>query len=141
MSDESPGAIIRRARQEARLSQGELAAMLKVHKGTVGDWERNRYFPDRHYHALNKILHVSLRGTADPAAEPDVLADEFGEDTAARLRRVLEKRGETGAAVLRAIEDEFRPPREEAARDGSERAPAAGEGAPRGGSERSRAAG
>ena len=66
---------------------------------------------------------------------PDVLADEFGEDKAARLRRVLGGRGETGAAVLRAIEDEFRSPPPGGAPGESGQARAAGEQ-----SERSRAA-
>lgn len=78
MVDESHGAIIRRARQEKRLTQAQLALQLGVHKNTVADWEKDKYFPDRHYHALNKILHISLGGPAeqgpDSTVPPDVLA-------------------------------------------------------------------
>lgn len=66
----------------------------------------------------------SIAGQEEPAA--DVLADEFGEDGAARLRSALGKRGEKGAAVLRAIEDELRPPGGDAAQGGSGRTRAAG---------------
>jgi transcriptional regulator with XRE-family HTH domain len=130
MSDESPGAIIRRARQEARMKQRELADRMGVHVTTVGYWERGKFFPEQHWAALNKLLHISLvpPGAAESAAslEPDVLADEFGEENAARLRRVFGKRGETGAQVLQAIEDELRRPGGDAAQGGSGRSSAAG---------------
>lgn len=113
MKAETPGAQIRRARQEAGLTQAELAQKLRVHKVTVGDWERNRFFPDRHWAALNKVLGISLRppgAQPEPEAEKDVIAEELGEETAERLRRVLRERGEAGRIVLDEIERAFRPP-------------------------------
>lgn len=78
MKGETPGAMIRRARHEAGLTQAELAEKLKVHKVTVGDWERGRFFPDRHWGALNKILHIRLvppGAEPEPEPEPDIPAD------------------------------------------------------------------
>lgn len=60
MSDESPGATIRRARQEARMKQRELADRMGVHATTVGLWERDKFFPEQHWAALNKLLHINL---------------------------------------------------------------------------------
>ena len=74
MADESPGAIIRRARQEARLTQAQLAVQLGVHKNTVMDWEKGKYFPDRHYHALNKILRITLGSPGDAEPEPPTIS-------------------------------------------------------------------
>lgn len=78
MKGETPGVMIRRARHEAGLTQAELAAKLNVHKVTVGDWERGRFFPDRHWGALNKLLHISLTppGTAPETPEPPPIPPE-----------------------------------------------------------------
>lgn len=78
MKGETPGAMIRRARHEAGLTQAELAEKLKVHKVTVGDWERGRFFPDRHWGALNKFLHISLTppGATPEAPEPPPIPPE-----------------------------------------------------------------
>src|ERR1700685_545437 len=104
MDSETPGELIRRARHEAHLTQARLAGELGVHKNTVADWEKDKYFPDRHWGALNKALRISLRmpGAATPA--PDVLADELGQDTAGRVRRELARRGEAGRVVLAEME-------------------------------------
>jgi transcriptional regulator with XRE-family HTH domain len=106
MGDESPGAMIRRGRQEARLSQADLAAQLDVHKGTVGDWERNKYFPERHYLLLNKLLHITLRAPGEAergpgsTIPPDVLAVIRRNYSPKRQREVIE--------MLEAIEREQR---------------------------------
>jgi transcriptional regulator with XRE-family HTH domain len=73
MNGETPGETIRRARQESRLTQAQLASQLGIHKNTVADWEKNKYFPERHYAALNKILRISLRPPGAPEPEPEPL--------------------------------------------------------------------
>lgn len=129
-------------------TQPAIARTAGVSQSTVNRWSRGKVQPGyapvrrlalaifRKYPDLaRELVEASGYAWAEPsdAPEPDVLADEFGEDTAARLRRVLGKRGEAGADVLRAIEDELRSPREAGTQGGS--------GEPQGGSERSRAAG
>ena len=70
MSDESPGAIIRRARQESGMKQRDLAERLGVHHTTVGYWERNKFFPEQHWARLNKLLGIDLRPPGGPASGP-----------------------------------------------------------------------
>lgn len=73
MGDESPGAMIRRARQEAGMKQRDLAERMGVHVTTVGYWERNKFFPEQHWAALNKLLHINLTapGGSPAGQEPD----------------------------------------------------------------------
>ncbi len=105
MNVETPGEMIRRARQEARLTQAALASDLGVHKNTVADWEKGKYFPDRHWGALSKILRISLRPPgAAGLPPPDPLAQELGPDAAGRVRRELARRGEAGRIVLAEFE-------------------------------------
>lgn len=127
--------------KDAGMNESQVARTAGVSRATANRWARGAHRPDhdairrlargvfRKHPALAKeLVEASGYAWAEPvdAPAPDVLADEFGEDTAARLRRVLGSRGETGEAVLRAIEDEFRPPREDGTRAGSERSRAAG---------------
>jgi transcriptional regulator with XRE-family HTH domain len=76
MNGEAPGETIRRARQEARLTQARLAGELGVHKNTVADWEKGKYFPDRHWAALNKLLHINLRPPGAAESRPEPIPDE-----------------------------------------------------------------
>jgi transcriptional regulator with XRE-family HTH domain len=117
MGDESPGEMIRRGRHEAGLSQAELAAQLRVHKGTVGDWERDKYFPERHYGLLNKLLGVTLRppgAAAEPDIPPDVLAVIRKNYTPEQQREAIEMLGQLGPSGS--------PEGEPSQGDGSERA-------------------
>lgn len=79
MGDESPGAMIRRARQEAHMKQRELADRMGVHVTTVGYWERNKFFPEQHWAALNKLLRINI---APPGAEGAAGIAERGPDPA-----------------------------------------------------------
>lgn len=78
MSAEPPGVMIRRARQEARMTQRELADRMGVHHTTVGYWERGKFFPEQHWAALNKLLHISLAppGTAPETPQPPPIPPE-----------------------------------------------------------------
>jgi hypothetical protein len=40
-----------------------------VHVTTVGYWERNRFFPEQHWAALNKLLHISLTPPGETAVQ------------------------------------------------------------------------
>lgn len=108
MSDESPGATIRRARQKARMKQRELADRLGVHETTVGYWERDKFFPERHWAALNDLLHISLTPPGADNAEPparlkpetvDDIREQLGDEKAAAVISYLEglARGEVAA--------------------------------------------
>ena len=127
--------------EDTGLSQPNMARLAGVSQSTVNRWSRGKVQPGyaavrklavavwRKHPALAKeLVEASGYAWAEPAdaPEPDVLADEFGAENAARLRRVFGKRGETGAAVLAAIEDELRRPGGDAAQGGSERSSAAG---------------
>lgn len=50
------------------MKQRELADRMGVHTTTVGYWERNRFFPEQHWAALNKLLHISLTPPGEQAA-------------------------------------------------------------------------
>ena len=127
--------------EDAGYSQPNMARLASVSQSTVNRWRRGKVQPGyaavrklavavwrKHPALARELVEASGYAWAEPtdAPETDVLADEFGEENAARLRRVFEKRGETGAAVLRAIENELRSPGGGAAQGGSERSRAAG---------------
>lgn len=121
-------------RGQLGLTQQELADAAGVDIKTIGNLESRGRWPIARTRArienalgwqAGEMQRIS-ETAPEPAPEPDVLAEEFGEDNAARLRRVLGKRGETGAMVLAAIEDEFRSPREDAAQGESRQSRAAG---------------
>lgn len=120
--------VIRRS--ELGLTQRELAAKAGVAERTVQNLEAGTrpqpLIRGKIERALGWPTGEMGRIASMAAPATDVLAEEFGEDNAARLRRVLGKRGQTGAEVLKAIEDELRPPREGAAQDGSGRTRDAG---------------
>lgn len=108
MSEESPGAMIRRARQEARMKQRELADRMGVHVTTVGYWERNRFFPEQHWAALNKLLHINLRPPGGDPVErgPDsTIPDEV---LAVIRRNYSPERQREAIEALEAIERERR---------------------------------
>lgn len=103
------------------MKQRELAERMGVHVTTVGYWERNRFFPEQHWAALNKLLHINLRppGAAgeggdvergpDPTIPPDVLAVIRKNYSPERQREIIE--------TLKSIEREQRgeelPPSEQ----------------------------
>lgn len=62
--DPALGERIRSAREARGWNQQDLAAALGVAKRTVGNWERGRA-PKQHVGALERVLQVRLRGTAD----------------------------------------------------------------------------
>lgn len=104
MNSETPGGAIRRARHEARLTQVQLAAELGVHKNTVADWEKGKYFPDRHWGALNKLLRINLRppGPSEPEPEPVPELDDDPE-TLEALRRAYRDEPEKVRQVARKL--------------------------------------
>lgn len=123
MGDESPGAMIRRARQEARMKQRELADRMGVHVTTVGYWERGKFFPEQHWAALNKLLRINLRPPGAPAPEPEPEAAPL---VPPEVLEVLERvyKGEPGqlAEAVRALEAIERERRQRAASPGERRA-------------------
>lgn len=114
------------------MKQRELAEQMGVHVTTVGYWERDRFFPEQHWAALNKLLHIDLRppGSAErglgPAVPVDVLAEEFGQEKADRLRREFGRRGENGEIALRALIEVLSQPAGDAAPGESRPSRAAG---------------
>lgn len=52
------------------MKQRDLADRLGVHHTTVGYWERNKFFPEQYWAALNKLLHIELRPPGAPAPGP-----------------------------------------------------------------------
>jgi transcriptional regulator with XRE-family HTH domain len=66
MTPPSLGARIRRARERARLSQEELAALVGASSRAVGDWENNRRKPRNRLSVLEEVLGVSLEDTPEP---------------------------------------------------------------------------
>ena len=66
------GDIIRELRIKKGLEQKELANILKVHKGTISNWENNKRVPD------NEMLLT--------------IADFFGESTDYLLGRIKKRR-------------------------------------------------
>lgn len=127
MTPPSLGARIRRARERARLSQEELAALVGASSRAVGDWENNRRKPRNRLGVLEDVLGVSLEDTPEP--EPtipknlqraiettDGLTEEERRAVMAAIRRTLAKeRGEPEAgasgevAELRAGPERQRP--------------------------------
>ena len=85
------------------MKQRELAARLGVHFTTVGLWERNKFFPEQHWAALNKLLRISLTppGEAAPPAEPepppippevlDVIRKNYAPELQAEAIRMLQQ--------------------------------------------------
>ena len=121
-------------------SQPAMARTAGVSQSTVNRWARGKVQPGyaavrrlavavwrKHPDLARELVEASGYAWAEPtdAPEIDVLADYFGEEKAARLRRVLEKRGEAGAIVLAELEREFRSPAGDAAQDESEQPRAA----------------
>lgn len=119
--------VIRRS--ELGLTQRDLAAKAGVAERTVQNLEAGTrpqpLIRGKIERALGWPTGEMERIAKAPADTSDVLADEFGEENAARLRRVLGKRGQTGADVLRAIENELRAPREDGTQGESGRSRAA----------------
>lgn len=76
-SPPSLGARIRRARERAKLSQGELASAVGASVRAVGDWENDRRKPRNRLGALEQVLGISLDG---PEPEPDILPDGVRDD-------------------------------------------------------------
>ena len=99
----SLGARIRRAREQARLSQEELAKAVGASVRAVGDWENDRRKPRNRLGALEQVLGVSLSGEPPPASPvpPDVLA-------LIRRRFPPDKQQE----AIEALEDILAPPTE-----------------------------
>jgi transcriptional regulator with XRE-family HTH domain len=94
----SLGARIRRARERARLSQEELAALVGASSRAVGDWENNRRKPRNRLGVLEEVLGVRL----DDAPEPEPAIPKS-------LLRVIMENGDLTpgerAAVIAAIDD------------------------------------
>lgn len=108
MGDESPGAMIRRARQEAGMKQRDLADRMGVHVTTVGYWERGKFFPEQHWAALNKLLHISLRppesgNAAEPEPKPELDDDQELLETLRRVYRDDPDGPEKIRTVMRAV--------------------------------------
>lgn len=58
---DTPGARIKRYRNEKRLTQKELAAILDVDHSTVSNWERDVYEPDvKSLKDLAKLFDISV---------------------------------------------------------------------------------
>lgn len=119
---------------DSGMPQSRLARLAGVNRSQINRWSRgeNRpgYDPVRrlaagiwrtHPRLAKELVVASGYAWAEPvdAPEPDPLADYFGEEKAARLRRVLSKRGEAGAIVLAELEREFSRPSGEPAQDES----------------------
>ena len=95
----SLGVRIRRARERARLSQEELAALVGASKRAVGDWENDRRKPRNRLGALEDVLGVSLDDSEQN--EPDLPSPEEMERLREHAREVL---GDKAAAVVAAID-------------------------------------
>jgi len=97
--------VIREAREEARLSQSRLAALIGVTSGAISQWENGRAIPrqevaiklDRHLGAGGKLL--ADLGYAVP--NPDALVAE--------RMRVLEDRLDGVVRVLEAVQEVLEP--------------------------------
>jgi transcriptional regulator with XRE-family HTH domain len=100
------------------MSEAAIGRMAGASRATANRWARGTHRPDhdsvqrlaarvyiRFPQVARELVEASGYAWSVPAdaPEPDVLAEEFGEENAARLRRVFEKRGETGQAALRAL--------------------------------------
>lgn len=94
----SLGARIRRARERARLSQEELAALVGASSRAVGDWENNRRKPRNRLGVLEEVLGVRLDDEPEPVpAIPQSL-----------VREIMETEGltdEERVAVIAAIDN------------------------------------
>lgn len=54
------GTRLKKLRIEKNLQQGELADILKVHKGSISNWETDRRFPDKEIlYSLCEFFQVS----------------------------------------------------------------------------------
>jgi DNA-binding transcriptional regulator YiaG len=56
----TPGTLIRKARQRKRLTQVQLAAALGVTKSSVANWERDFHYPLRKAGAIEELLEIVL---------------------------------------------------------------------------------
>ena len=127
--------------KDAGMNESQIARTAGVSRATANRWARGAHRPDhdairrlargifrKHPDMAKELVEASGYAWAEPtdAPEIDVLAEQFGEEKAARLRRVLAKRGEAGAIVLRALEEEFRSPAEDDAPGESRPSRAAG---------------
>jgi transcriptional regulator with XRE-family HTH domain len=94
----SLGARIRRARERARLSQEELAALVGASSRAVGDWENDRRKPRNRLSVLEEVLGVSLEG--EPEHKPAI--------PQSLLKEIMETEGLTDqerVAVIAAIDN------------------------------------
>lgn len=111
-------------RAELELTQRELALKAGVAERTVQNLEAGKRPQPLIRGKIERALGWPtgemgrIASAPEPKTAPDVLAEQFGEDKAARLRRVLGSRGEAGAIALQALVDEFSSPAvEEPSRD------------------------
>lgn len=84
------------------MKQRELADLMGVHVTTVGYWERGKFFPEQHWAALNKLLHIDLRAPGVIQATP---APELDDDTELieALRRAYRNDPERVREALEAV--------------------------------------
>lgn len=102
-------------RGELGMDRQELAGAAEIDPKTLYNLEIKGRWPiavtrARIERALRWPPGEMERIAAENEPQPDGLAEYFGEERAARLRRVLEKRGEAGAIVLAELEREFSSP-------------------------------
>lgn len=67
--DNSVGLLIKRARQRKRMTQEQLAVLLKVSRPTVTNWENGTHYPLRYAGAIEEALGITL-----PAQPEDEVA-------------------------------------------------------------------
>lgn len=109
------GDRIRRARERLRMSQQELADRLRVSRGAVNSWERNRTYPQSSIGALEDILGIRLTDGEGPDPdpvnpEPELSVEELAEQMAqlteqmtrlARRYREQQNKGEADGSYRR----------------------------------------
>lgn len=89
------------------MKQRELADRMGVHPTTIGLWERNKFFPEQHWAALNKLLHIELRPPGAPAPGPPE-QPTISADLLAAIRRTLPDDPEAQQRVIDAVERTMR---------------------------------